>query len=79
MRMAIANGNKLVLRAKQQDKASNHSKTESYGHAERMDVKNQQGNDVEMPIGRKPRESVGRGNEFFLTDKQRTNARLRSK
>ncbi len=60
MRMAIANGNKLVLRSKQQDKASNHSKTESYGHAERMDVRNKQGSYVKMPIGRKPQKSVGK-------------------
>jgi hypothetical protein len=54
--MAMASGNKQILLAKQQDKASNHSKTESYGHAERMDKKKKQGSDVEMPIGRKPRE-----------------------
>ena len=73
MRMAIANGNKLVLRSKQQDKASNHSKTESYGHAERMDVRNKQGSDEEMPIRRKPREIVGR--EKSLTDKQKQHNR----
>jgi hypothetical protein len=69
--MAMANGNKQVLRAKQRDKASNHSKTESYGHAERMDERNKQSSDGEMSIDRKPRESVGRENEKCLADKQK--------
>jgi hypothetical protein len=40
-----------------------------------MDVRNKRGSYVEMPIGRKPRESMGRGNEKGLTDKQRQNNR----
>jgi hypothetical protein len=31
-----------------------------------MDVRNKQGSDVEMPIGRKPRESVGRETKIVL-------------
>ena len=56
----MANENKQIMRAKQQDKASNHSKTESRGQSGRMDVINERGSDVEMPIERKPRESMGR-------------------
>jgi hypothetical protein len=75
MWMAMANGNKQKLLAKQRDKASNHSKTESYGHAERMDERNKQGSDVEMPIEIKPLENVGRENENCLADKQKQDNR----
>jgi hypothetical protein len=63
MLMAMANGNKYILLAKQQDKASNHSKTESRGQSGRMDVRNKRGSDVERSIGRKHLESIGRGND----------------
>jgi hypothetical protein len=75
MRMALASGNKQILLAKQRGKASNHSQTESNGHAKAMEVRNKQGSDVEMPIRRKPRESVGRENENCLTDKQKEDNR----
>jgi hypothetical protein len=75
MLMAMASGNKQILLAKQQDKASNHSMTVSYGHTERMGVRNKQGRDFEMPIGRKPRQSVGRENKNCLADTQKQDNR----